>query len=159
MIVIGVDPGTVRTGYGLIEVAGSRLRHIDNGIIAPNRSWTLSEKVLHIHENLLSILDEFKPVEMSLEDIFIAKNARSALVLGHARGVTLLAAASRGIRVFGYAPAVLKKAVTGNGQASKPQVQEMVKVLLGLPEVSQEDASDALALAICHSFGGGGTPS
>jgi crossover junction endodeoxyribonuclease RuvC len=152
VIILGVDPGTRRTGYGLVELSGSRLRHVDNGVISPERKARLSEKVLHIYGNLLSLIDEHRPAAMALEEVFVAKNTRSALVLGHARGAVLLAAAMKAIPIHGYAPTAVKKAVSGSGHASKEQVQAMVRTLLGLPGDAQQDASDALALAICHSF-------
>lgn len=155
MIIFGIDPGTQRTGYGVIECEGSALSHVDCGIIAPPAKLLLSGKVKFIYDGLMALLQEHRPDVIAIEEIFVAKNSRSALVLGHARGVALLAAATLRIPVHGYAATAVKKGITGNGGALKPQVQEMVKTLLGLPEIAQEDAADALALAITHAFNGG----
>jgi len=152
VIILGIDPGTVRTGYGLVESSGSRLRHIDSGLVSPPSNFSLADKVRLIYDGLCKVIENYRPDELAIEEIFVGKNSRSALVLGHARGVALLAGNQRGLPIFGYTPAVVKKSVTGNGMATKEQVQEMVKILLKLPETAAEDASDALALALCHSF-------
>ena len=155
MIILGIDPGTVHTGYGVVESAGSRMAHIENGLVAPPRGADLSEKVRYIFDGVIRLIDTYRPDALSIEEIFVGKNSRSALVLGHARGVILLAGNIRGIMTTGYTPAVVKRCVTGNGAATKEQVQEMVRMLLRLPAVAQEDASDALALAICHAMRAG----
>ena len=147
MIIVGIDPGTQRTGYGIVEREGSALRHVDCGIIAPPAKYVLSDKVKFIYDRLLALLHEHRPAAIAIEEIFV-----SALVLAHARGVALLAAATLQIPIYGYAATAVKKGITGNGLATKEQVQEMTKTLLGLPEIAQEDAADALALAITHSF-------
>jgi crossover junction endodeoxyribonuclease RuvC len=155
VIIFGIDPGTQKTGYGIVSCEGSALRHVDCGIIAPPAKLVLSDKVKFIHDGLIALLHEHRPDAIAIEEIFVAKNSRSALVLGHARGVALLAAATLRIPIHGYAATAVKKGITGSGAATKPQVQEMVKTLLGLPEIAQEDAADALALAITHAFNGG----
>ena len=152
MIIVGIDPGTQRTGYGIINGEGSTLLHVDCGIIAPPAKYVLSEKVKFIYDGLMTLLRTHRPDSIAIEEVFVAKNSRSALVLGHARGVALLAAATLKVPVFGYSATAVKKGITGNGAATKLQVQEMVKTLLGLPEIAQEDAADALALAITHLF-------
>jgi crossover junction endodeoxyribonuclease RuvC len=152
VIVIGVDPGTQRTGWGLVRSAGSRIEHVDCGVIVPGARLPLSGKVKLIHDRLAAILRIHAPDAMAVEEVFVAKNSRSALMLGHARGAVLLAGADAGVPIFGYSPTTVKKGITGNGSATKHQVQEMVKLLLKLGEIAQEDAADALALAICHAF-------
>jgi len=152
VIILGIDPGTIKTGYGMVEIRGSRLWHLDSGLIIPPSKEKLEGKILEIFTRLMTLIDTCRPDTLSIEEIFVAKNSRSALVLGHARGVALLAGASKGIPIYGYTPTTVKKCVTGNGLASKEQVQAMVKRLLNLPEVPAEDAADALALAICHAF-------
>ena len=149
--ILGVDPGTVTTGYGLIRRERSRLIHIDNGLIVAPRRAPLEERLDVIFEGLEKVLQSFDPEVMAVESVFSHRNVQSALALGHARGVILLAAGRRKIPVSSYAPALVKKTVTGSGRADKHQVQMMVKALLGLPEVPAEDAADALAMAICHS--------
>ncbi len=150
MRVLGLDPGTHTTGYGAVERTGSRLRHLDNGLIVAKRAAPLEERLLHIADRLDAIMAELNPAVVAIEDIFFSKNAQSALILGHARGVALLAAARHGVAVISYSPALVKKTVSGSGRAEKGQIQQMVRVLLGLPEVPAEDAADALALAITH---------
>ncbi|MFA6032557.1 MAG: crossover junction endodeoxyribonuclease RuvC [Myxococcota bacterium] len=155
MIILGIDPGTVHTGYGVVESAGSRMAHVENGLLVPPRGAELSDKVRCIFDGVIRLIDTYRPEALAIEEIFVGKNSRSALVLGHARGVILLAGNMRGVPATGYTPAVVKRCVTGNGAATKEQVQEMVRMLLKLPAVAQEDASDALALAICHAVRAG----
>jgi crossover junction endodeoxyribonuclease RuvC len=149
--IFGIDPGSERTGYGCIEVQGSRHRLIICGSIsAPARS-TFPDKLKFIHADLAALLDRHRPDCVAVENIFHARNVRSALKLGHARGIALLAAAEAGLPVAEYAPAEIKRAVVGFGRAEKHQVQQMVKLLLGLDTIpSPHDAADALAVAICH---------
>ncbi len=149
-LIFGLDPGTHTTGYGIIKKQGSRLIHVDNGLICAPRKAPLHERLGVIQDQLRELLDKFCPQIMSIEDVFVGKNARAALNLGHARGVALAAAAQAGINVVTFAPKLVKKTVAGTGRAEKYQVQMMVKTLLGLPEIPAEDAADALALAICH---------
>lgn len=154
MIILGIDPGSRATGYGLIRMEGNRLHHIDNGVIRPPDKTDLALRLLHIHQGLLSVIDEYHPGCSAIEQVFMSNNAQSALKLGQARGVAMLAAAGAELDVAEYSPLQIKSAVVGYGRASKSQVQQMVKALLNLPEVAQEDASDALAIAICHAHTG-----
>jgi crossover junction endodeoxyribonuclease RuvC len=149
--IFGIDPGSDRTGYGCIEAHGSRYHVIISGSLsAPARS-TFPEKLKHIHTGLTGLLVRHRPDCVAVETIFYARNVRSALKLGHARGVALLAASESGLPVFEYAPAEIKRAVVGYGRAEKRQVQQMIKVLLGLDDIpSPHDVADALAVAICH---------
>ena len=150
MKVIGIDPGTRIMGYGIVESSGSRLIHIDNGAIFTSPKAPLADRLRDIYEGISKVIDQYKPDAVSIEDIFYSKNVKSAMKLGHARGVGMLAGANKGLDIFEYTPTAIKSAVVGFGRAEKKQVQQMVKILLNLPEVPQEDAADALAAAICH---------
>jgi crossover junction endodeoxyribonuclease RuvC len=149
--VFGIDPGSARTGYGCVHTDGSRHRLIVSGAIASSPSVPLPQKLLAIHAQLSVLITECRPDCVAIESLFHAVNVRSALTLGHARGVAMLAAVEAGVPVVEYTPTAIKRAVVGYGRAEKHQVQEMVKLLLGLREVpSPHDAADALAVAICH---------
>lgn len=151
MKIFGIDPGSERTGYGCIESAGSRHRLVICGTLsAPSRA-SFPDKLLAIHAGLRALLERHRPECVAVEGIFYARNVRSALKLGHARGVALLAASQAGVPVVEYSPAEVKRAVVGYGRAEKPQVQEMIRILLGLAVApSPHDAADALAIAVCH---------
>ena len=151
MKVFGIDPGSDRTGYGCIETDGSRHRLVTCGAISAPPSATFPEKLLVIHSRLTALLAECRPDCVAVENLFHATNVRSALKLGHARGVAMLAAVEAGLTVAEYTPAEIKRSVVGYGRAEKPQVQQMIKLLLGLADApSPHDAADALAVAICH---------
>ncbi len=151
MKIFGIDPGSERTGYGCIESSGSRHQLIACGTLSAPARATFPEKLLAIHAGLATLLERHRPECVAVENIFYAKNVRSALKLGHARGVVLLAASEAHITVVEYSPAEIKRAVVGYGRAEKRQVQEMMKVLLGLDAVpSPHDVADALAIAVCH---------
>ncbi len=151
MIVFGIDPGSERTGYGCVQTDGSRHVLVTCGAIATSISATFPGKLHVIHSRLAALLHEHRPDAVAIESVFYAVNARSALKLGHARGVAMLAAVEAGAPIFEYTPAEVKRAVVGYGRAEKPQVQQMIKLLLRLPEApSPHDAADALAVAICH---------
>ena len=151
MKIFGIDPGSVRTGYGCVEGAGSRHVLVLCGTLSAPAGATFPERLKHIHAGLLALLADSRPDCVAVETIFHARNVRSALKLGHARGVALLAASESGLPVVEYAPAEIKRAVVGYGRAEKPQVQQMVKLLLGLDRApSPHDVADALAVAICH---------
>ncbi|HUR32453.1 MAG TPA: crossover junction endodeoxyribonuclease RuvC [Vicinamibacterales bacterium] len=152
MKIFGIDPGSDRTGYGCVDTDGSRHRIITSGAIRTRASAPFPEKLLTIHDGLATLLGECRPDCVAIENLFHASNARSALKLGHARGVAMLAAVQSGAAVFEYTPAEVKRAVVGYGRAEKQQVQQMVKLILGLAVLPTPfDASDALAVAICHS--------
>lgn len=151
MRVFGIDPGSERTGYGCVETDGSRHRIVVCGAISSPALASFPDKLLRIHRQLTAILEECRPDSVAIENLFHSVNVRSALRLGHARGVAMLAAVEAGVPVFEYTPAEIKRAVVGYGRADKPQVQHMIKLILGLAEVpSPHDAADALAVAICH---------
>jgi crossover junction endodeoxyribonuclease RuvC len=149
--VFGIDPGSERTGYGCVESDGSRHRLVACGAIVTSPRLGFPAQLLRIHQQLAALLAEHRPECVAVESVFHAVNVRSALKLGHARGVALLAAIEAGYTCAEYSPAEIKRAVVGYGRAEKHQVQEMVKLLLGLREVpTPHDAADALAVAICH---------
>jgi len=149
--ILGIDPGTRITGYGIIQNG----KLIDFGCIRPPPSLPLNERYCWIHKGVLSLIDRFQPDVVVIEAQYVSHNVSSAMKLGQARGVAVLAATLHGIPVFEYTASRAKKAVVGTGRASKLQVQKMTAQLLGLKEVPKpEDAADALALAICHSHVG-----
>ena len=152
MKIFGIDPGSDRTGYGCVETDGTRHRLVLSGAIPTPALASFPEKLLQIHARLSVLLVECRPDCVAIENLFHAVNVRSALKLGHARGVAMLAAVEAGLPVVEYTPAEIKRAVVGYGRAEKHQVQQMVKLILGLAEPpSPHDAADALAVAICHA--------
>lgn len=152
--VLGVDPGSQVAGWGVVLREGSRLTVIDSGVLRPPRDGTFALRLAALHEGLAAVIAQHAPHCLAIESVFQARYARSALQLGHARGVLLLAAAQAGMAVHEYAPASVKKAVTGNGSADKEQVRFMVERLLGVRLDGPADRSDALAVAICHAQAG-----
>jgi crossover junction endodeoxyribonuclease RuvC len=149
--IFGIDPGSERTGYGCIEAHGSRHRLVVSGAIAAPARATFPDKLLVIHAGLSALLARHRPDCVAIESIFHARNVRSALKLGHARGVALLAASEAGLPVVEYAPAEIKRSVVGYGRAEKHQVQQMIKLLLGLDAApTPHDVADAIAVAVCH---------
>jgi crossover junction endodeoxyribonuclease RuvC len=149
--IFGIDPGSERTGYGCIETIGSRHHLVIYGSLSPPVRSAFPDKLRHIHSGLCALLAMHRPDCVAVETIFYSRNVRSALKLGHARGIALLAASEAGLPVVEYAPAEIKRAVVGYGRAEKHQVQQMIKLLLGLETLpSPHDAADALAVAICH---------
>lgn len=151
MIVLGIDPGSRVTGYGIIEKQGNRLVHIDNGAIFTDKAGDFPLRLHRIFEGLSEIIAQYRPDAMSIEQIFFSNNVQSALKLGQARGAAIVAGVNAGLPVAEYTALQVKQAVVGHGKAAKEQVQQMVKALLNLPEIAQADASDALAVAICHA--------
>ncbi|MBN2429480.1 MAG: crossover junction endodeoxyribonuclease RuvC [Deltaproteobacteria bacterium] len=150
MRILGVDPGSLATGYGLIQMDGPKLLHVCHGVIRPPAKIALAEKLLIIFRELSEIIQQHSPQAFAIEKVFVAKNAASALKLCHARGVAMMAGAQHQIPVFEYSALQVKSAVVGYGKADKKQVQHMTRMLLKLPAAAQLDASDALAVAICH---------
>jgi crossover junction endodeoxyribonuclease RuvC len=151
MRVLGIDPGSVITGYGLVEDRGPELQVVAFGAIATRAGAPFPQRLLRIFRELRAVVADHRPDCAAVVAVFFAKNVQSALRLGQARGVALLAVAEAGIEVAEYAPREIKQAVTSYGHAGKGQVQEMVRILLGLPEAPEPpDAADALAIAICH---------
>ena len=155
MIILGIDPGSRITGYGIISKEGNRLIHVDNGAIFTQSATDFPQRLQQIFAGLSTIIEQYRPEAVAVESVFLAKNAQSALKLGQARGAAIVAAVCVGLSVFEYSALQVKQAVVGSGRAEKQQVQHMIKVLLNLPEVAQEDASDALAVAVCHAHSAG----
>jgi crossover junction endodeoxyribonuclease RuvC len=154
--IFGIDPGSERTGYGCVESDGRRHRLVTCGAISASARDSFPERLARIHRDLSNALNECRPDCVALENLFHAVNVRSALKLGHARGVAMLAAIQAGCLLVEYTPAEVKRAVVGYGRAEKGQVQQMVKLLLGLREApTPHDAADALAVAICHLHSAG----
>lgn len=150
MIVLGVDPGTAMTGYGLVERTGSRLRAVDYGCFETLPDRALPERLLAIHGAIDELITTHRPALVAVERLFFNKNVQTAFAVGQARGVVLLAAAAHGLPVYEYGPHEVKMAVTGYGRAQKDQVQRMVQTVLGLASLPRpDDAADALAVAIC----------
>ena len=153
MIILGVDPGTNITGYGLIEYTSNKFRRITHGVIKLPSSKSISEKIEIIYAELDNILKIYKPDEFAIETAFYGKNVQSALKIGYARGVSLLAAIHNKIPASEYSPREVKKAVVGKGGASKDQVDFMVRAILNVKKIKfKPDESDALAIALCHAF-------
>jgi len=150
VIVLGVDPGSHATGYGVIDT-GPVVSMLGGGVVRTSAKAPLPARLLTIHEELTRVIAEHDPVAMAVEDLFNAKNPRSSLILGHARGAILLAGAQAGLAVSEYAPREVKQALTGNGAAAKEQVRFMVMRLLRLKEEPPLDMSDALAVALAHA--------
>ncbi|MBI5467620.1 MAG: crossover junction endodeoxyribonuclease RuvC [Deltaproteobacteria bacterium] len=150
MRILGIDPGSRFTGYGVVtKGVGGKLTEVTNGRIMLDPDMPLPLRLLKISEGINWVIRKFKPEAVAVESIFFAKNARSAIVLGHARGVVLMTSAAHGLKVFEYDPKTVKAALTGHGAASKEQMQRMIKLLLSA-EADSSDAADALAVAICH---------
>ena len=151
MIVLGVDTSLRSTGYGVLEVQGTRMRALDYGNIPNAAKLPLTGCLKAIHAKVVELIDAFHPDVMAIEQVIYGKNAGTMLVLGEARGAVLTAAADAGVPAYEYEPRRMKRAVCGNGMAEKGQIQRMVKTLLALSEIPQNDAADALGLAICHA--------
>ena len=150
MIVLGIDPGTAATGYGIIERDGSRLRLIDYGCLETLSTQQLPTRLLEIHRAVTELIVTHRPDQIGVERLFFNRNVQTAFAVGQARGVVLLAAAEHGLPVFEYGPHEVKMAVTGYGRADKTQVQRMVQMVLGMSKLPKpDDAADALAVAIC----------
>jgi crossover junction endodeoxyribonuclease RuvC len=157
MLILGVDPGSLRTGYGAIDTDGKRHRLVERGTLIPPRRRPLPERLRHIHDGLARLIQRLEPDMLAVEDLFHAANTRTALVLGHVRGVVLLAGAEAGLPVHEFPPATVKQQVTGFGRADKRQVAFMVSRILSLPGPGEAgDAADALAVALCLACVGPG---
>jgi crossover junction endodeoxyribonuclease RuvC len=151
MRVLGIDPGTITMGYGVIEAKDDEVTMVDCSALTAPQPSTIGERLNYLHQRLLEIISHYQPDVVAIEQPFMSKNVKSALAVGMAQAIAMLAAASKGIPIYEYTPAQVKQRVTNYGASSKEQVQEMVKLQLGLPEVPQpNDAADALAVALCH---------
>jgi crossover junction endodeoxyribonuclease RuvC len=152
MIILGIDPGIATTGYGLVSYEGNYLKKIGFGVIRTLPDQSTAQRLNKLYQELQTIILDYKPEVMAIEELFFNRNVRTALAVGQARGVGILAAATSGIEIAEYTPLQVKLAVVGYGRADKQQVQEMVRRLLCLSELPKpDDAADALAIAICHA--------
>jgi crossover junction endodeoxyribonuclease RuvC len=154
MVVLGIDPGTANTGYGVVARHGGRLVALDGGVIETAAGLDPGERLAAIYTRVCALLEEYGPDALAVEDLYFGANARSAFAVGQARGVVILAAGQRGLPCRSYTPQQVKGAVCGSGRADKAQVQRMVQALLSLTDLPRPDhAADALAVAICHANG------
>ncbi|MEK6197942.1 MAG: crossover junction endodeoxyribonuclease RuvC [Desulfobacterales bacterium] len=149
--ILGIDPGSRATGYGVITKKANQLYYVTCGVIRLGAKYTFNDRLKMIFDGLCEVIEIHKPTVAGVEDVFVAANPRTALKLGHARGVAVLAALHNGMRVYDYTPRMVKQAVVGYGNADKQQVQQMVRVLLQLSASPSSDAADALAVAMCHA--------
>ena len=155
MLILGIDPGLNRCGWGVIASEGSRLAYVAHGVIKPPVQQQLASRLHDVFEGICSVIAEHAPHEAAVEETFVNANARAALALGQARGVALAAAARRGLVVAEYSPATIKKAIVGSGSADKTQIAFMVRRLLPTSGDVSADAADALGVALCHAAHGG----
>lgn len=152
MIILGIDPGLVQTGFGVISVRNTQVEMLDFGIVKPDPKGIISNRLLTIFLDVKEIIKQYEPSVFAIEEVFYGKNVKSLLGLGQARGAAILAAAELNIPIYEYSPRKIKQAITGNGNAQKEQVQFMVKNILRLENLPEPtDASDALAVALCHN--------
>lgn len=152
MIIIGIDPGVAITGYGVVSYQGNRFRVVDYGVVLTGSEMELPQRLLKVNYDITELIKKHSPDAVAVEELFFNKNIKTALTVGHGRGVAILSAANQGVPVFEYTPLQVKQAVVGYGRAEKWQVQHMVKTLLALSEIPKpDDVADALAVAICHA--------
>mgnify|MGYP003294581278 CR=1 FL=1 len=151
MLIMGIDPGLRHTGWGIVDFTNNQFRHIANGTLNISEKGTLPERLAEIYKRLREVLEQYKPEEVAVEEVFVNVNPSSTLKLGQARGVAILTPSILGISVFEYSPNLIKKSVVGIGHATKEQIQMMVGVLLNKPKIDSEHSGDALAMAICHA--------
>lgn len=151
MRIIGIDPGLQKTGWGIVEVNGPRLFHVANGTVKSDNKKDLAERLIQLFDGLVEVVQTYRPDYAAVEETFLNTNPQSTLKLGHARGIAMLVPAQAGIAVAEYSPNHIKKAVVGKGKAQKEQVHAMVQYILPGVVINGPDASDALAIAICHS--------
>ena len=153
MILLGIDPGIAIVGYGLVELEGNRMKLLEYGHIETKAGIPTPIRLRTIYDQMRVLIEEFKPTEMAIEELFFNKNVKTAITVGQARGVEILAGVDCGLSIYEYTPLQVKQALVGYGRAEKRQVQESVKMLLNLEDIPRpDDAADALAIAICHAF-------
>ncbi len=151
MLILGIDPGIAILGYGIVRYEANKFTAVDYGVITTDSGLPMSERLTCIYNGLIDIIEKYKPDAYAVEELFFSKNIKTALTVGHARGVAVLAGSKSGVRVYEYTPLQVKQAVVGYGRAGKGQMQQMVKILLNLRCIPKpDDAADALAVAICH---------
>lgn len=152
MRILGIDPGTAICGFCFLDYKGNKFSVLDYGVVRTPAHTPLDERLIHIFDELTRMIEVYQPDQMAVEDLFFNNNAKTALSVGHARGVIILAGAKKGLEVSSYTPLQVKQSVVGYGRAEKKQVQEMVKIILNLKEIpTPDDAADAVAVAICHA--------
>lgn len=152
MRILGIDPGTAITGFGVIDTEGSRFKFVDAGVIRTPKEQPMNERLATVYDEIKELITEFKPDVMSIELLFFARNVTTAMTVGQSRGIVMLAATQAKIPIYEYTPMQVKQAVTGYGKADKKQIQEMVKNLLKLDQIPKpDDAADGLAIAITHA--------
>lgn len=155
MIIFGIDPGIAIVGYGVIEYKGNKFRVIDYGSIQTSSEYSFPVRLKRVYDEICRLLEKYNPDVLAIEELFFNKNAKTAIAIGQARGVLILAAINKGMEVYEYTPLQVKQGVVGYGRADKRQIQEMVKILLNLDEIPKpDDVADALAVAICHAHSG-----
>jgi crossover junction endodeoxyribonuclease RuvC len=151
-LILGIDPGSIATGFGLVTYqSGGRLQYLESGVIRTSGHQGFASRLKILYDGIFDIISEYHPEDAAFEEVFLATNVRAALKLGHARAAVLMAAINSGLDVFEYSPLEIKKAVVGYGRAEKQQVQKMVTIILNLRKTPPKDASDALAVAVCHA--------
>ncbi|MDQ3911140.1 MAG: crossover junction endodeoxyribonuclease RuvC [Actinomycetota bacterium] len=151
--ILGIDPGTATMGWGVVRQEGSRISYVQHGAITTPSNWEMPRRLARLFDGVMELVKGYRPEAVAVEELFFNTNVTTAITVGQARGVTLLAAYRAGVEVAEYTPLQIKQAVTSYGRADKRQVQEMVKTLLNLREIpSPDDAADGLAIAICHAF-------
>jgi crossover junction endodeoxyribonuclease RuvC len=149
--IIGIDPGLRRTGWGVVDCAGTRLAHVADGVAISDDQRSLAERLVQLRDQLVAVIAAWKPDEAAVEETFVNRDARATLKLGQARGIALMVPAAAGLAVAEYAPNMVKKSVVGSGHAEKDQIRHMIGVLLPRAKPGSADAADALAIAICHA--------
>jgi len=153
MIVVGIDPGLATLGYGAVDYDNNKLELVDYGTVTTPPDMSLPQRLKNIYDDVMALIERFQPKACAVEELFFNKNVKTALTIGHARGVALLAAANSGVPIYEYTPLQIKQGITGYGMAQKMQVQRMVKMLLSMDEIPKpDDAADALAAAICCCY-------
>lgn len=151
MIILGIDPGIARVGYSILKCEGNRFKALEYGLIVTEAGEKTPDRLKKIYDQLILLIEEYKPDDLAIEELFFNKNVKTAIMVAQARGVEILAARNCGLNIYEYTPLQIKQAVTGYGRADKNQVQEMVKMLLNLEEKPKpDDVADALAVAFCH---------
>lgn len=152
MRILGIDPGIAIVGYGIIDYIGNKFKTIDYGAITTKAHTSLDSRLSIVYDGVCELIDKYKPDAVSIEELFFNTNVKTAITVAHARGVIVLASAKKGVETFEYTPLQIKQALTGYGRADKPQMQNMVKIMLGLNAIPKpDDVADALAVAVCHA--------
>lgn len=153
MIILGIDPGIAIMGYGILKMSGNRIKVLENGVVTTSPKTKTPQRLKILYDNLNDIIKEYRPDEFAIEELFFNQNVKTAITVGHARGVQVFCAENNNLPIYEYTPLQIKQAITGYGRASKKQMQETVTTLLNLSQVPKpDDAADALAVALCHSF-------